>query len=148
MADNTLGLELNPEQPEQPANDTVVAQEPEPQSPKPREPKKPYVNPDRVNTGGPQRDKLSEEALAERMARAREQNEKIRQRRLDVEADKEAFRQTQEEEKAKQIQNRKVQEDINKAREQNARRKMDKLQTREWDSGKPKALGAISDDSD
>jgi hypothetical protein len=56
MADNTLGLELNPEQPEQPADDTEATQEPSsPQSPKLREPKKPYVNPDRVNTGGAQR---------------------------------------------------------------------------------------------
>lgn len=55
MADNTLGLDLNPEQPEQPADDTEPSQDPPSQSPKPREPKKPYVNPDRVNTGGPQR---------------------------------------------------------------------------------------------
>ena len=65
----------------------------------PKEKKKPYVNPDRVKTGGAQRvrvvhrvlpwrrlrsvqDKLSEEELAERMARIREQNEKIKQRRL------------------------------------------------------------------
>jgi hypothetical protein len=64
--------------------------------------KSPYVNPERVNTGGLPRvdyifsrsyiaptltffafqDKLTDEELAERMARMREQNEKIKQRRL------------------------------------------------------------------
>jgi hypothetical protein len=62
--------------------------------------KKAYVNPERVKTGGNQRvcwksnlfhidilltafkDKLSDEELVERMARMREQNEKIKQRRM------------------------------------------------------------------
>ncbi|KAG6845043.1 hypothetical protein H0H87_001380 [Tephrocybe sp. NHM501043] len=134
------------------------------------EKKKPYVNSERVKTGGAQRvgssrveyhqshlskDKLSEEALAERMARMKEQNEKIKQRRLvfndlyqkpirqlkrnmqDVQADEEAFRKTQESERAKLAQIRKVQEGVNRTREQNAKRKMDKIQSREWDSGKP-----------
>ncbi|KAK7043793.1 hypothetical protein VNI00_008405 [Paramarasmius palmivorus] len=101
-----------------------------------REKKKPYVNPDRFKTGGTQRDKLTEEELAERMERIRQQNEKIKQRRLDVQADEDAFRQTQEIEKVKQAQNRKVQDNVDKAREQNAKRKMDKIQSREWDSGK------------
>ncbi|KAF4615137.1 hypothetical protein D9613_002870 [Agrocybe pediades] len=104
-----------------------------------KEKSKPYVNPERVKTGGSQRDKLSEEALQERMARIREQNEKIKQRRLDVLADEDAFRKTQEIERAKQAQNRKVQSEIDRARDQNARRKMEKVQSREWDSGKPAA---------
>ncbi|KAG5643902.1 hypothetical protein DXG03_009473 [Asterophora parasitica] len=102
-----------------------------------REKKKPYVNAERVKTGGSQRDKLSEEALTERMARMREQNEKIKQRRLDVQADEEAFRKTQESERIKQAQIRKVQDSVDRTREQNAKRKMDKIQSREWDSGKP-----------
>ncbi|KAF8906026.1 hypothetical protein CPB84DRAFT_1770863 [Gymnopilus junonius] len=102
-----------------------------------KEREKPYVNPERVKTGGNQRDKLSEEALTERMARIREQNEKIKQRRLDVQADEEAFRKTQEAERAKQAQYRKIQSDIDRTRDQNAKRKMDKVQSREWDSGKP-----------
>ncbi|KAH9180394.1 hypothetical protein EDB89DRAFT_1918987 [Lactarius sanguifluus] len=57
--------------------------------------KSPYVNPERVKTGGLPRDKLTDEELAERMARMREQNEKIKQRRLDVAADEDAFKQTQ-----------------------------------------------------
>ncbi|KAH8108206.1 hypothetical protein BXZ70DRAFT_903543 [Cristinia sonorae] len=99
--------------------------------------KQPYINPDRVKTGGAQRDKLSEEELTERMARIREQNEKIKQRREDVLKDEEEFRKTQEAEKLKQARSKKVQESINRAREQNARRKLDKVQNREWDTGKP-----------
>ncbi|KAF9472599.1 hypothetical protein BDN70DRAFT_886823 [Pholiota conissans] len=102
-----------------------------------KEKTKPYVNPERVRTGGAQRDKLSDEALEERMVRIREQNEKIKQRRLDVQADEDAFRKTQEVERAKQAHNRKVQSEIDRARDQNAKRKMDKVQNREWDSGKP-----------
>ncbi|KAJ3929585.1 MAG: hypothetical protein NXY57DRAFT_1016138 [Lentinula lateritia] len=101
-----------------------------------RERKKPYVNPERVNTGGSQRDKLSEEELTERMERIRQQNEKIKQRRVDVQADEDAFRKTQQNERAKLARIRKVQEAVNNTREQNAKRKMDKIQSREWDSGK------------
>nr|VWO99067.1 Zn(2)-C6 fungal-type domain-containing protein [Ganoderma boninense] len=101
-----------------------------------KEKKKPYVNPDRVKTGGAQR-KPSEEELAERMARIREQNEKIKQRRLDVQADEDEYKKKQEADRAKLAKQKKVQESVDKAREQNARRKMDKIQGREWDSGKP-----------
>jgi len=103
----------------------------------PRERKKPYINPERVKTGGPQREKLSEEDLARRMARIREQNEKIKQRRADVEADEQEFKKTQEVERMKQARNKKVQDGVDRAREQNARRKLDKIQNREWDTGKP-----------
>ncbi|KAJ7074399.1 hypothetical protein C8F01DRAFT_1043575 [Mycena amicta] len=99
--------------------------------------KKPYVNPERVKTGGPQRDKITEEELSERMARMREQNEKIKQRRLDVQADEDAFKKTQESERARLAKIRKVQEGVDRTREQNAKRKLDKMQNREWDSGKP-----------
>ncbi|EPQ58527.1 hypothetical protein GLOTRDRAFT_114923 [Gloeophyllum trabeum ATCC 11539] len=101
-----------------------------------KEKKTPYVNPDRVKTGGAQRDKLSEDELAQRMVRIREQNEKIKQRRADVKADEDAFKKTQEAERARLARTKKVQEHVDRAREQNAQRKMDKLQTREWDSGK------------
>jgi hypothetical protein len=84
----------------------------------------------------------------------REQNEKIKQRRLvnrscvhsslflphtqfqDVAADEDAFKQTQVVERQRQAQMRKVQETVNRTREQSARRKMDKMQSREWDSDK------------
>jgi len=98
--------------------------------------KSPYVNPERVKTGGLPRDKLTDEELAERMVRMREQNEKIKQRRLDVAADEDAFKQTQAAERQRQAQMRKVQETVNRTREQNAQRKMDKIQSREWDSEK------------
>ncbi|TFK42835.1 hypothetical protein BDQ12DRAFT_732436 [Crucibulum laeve] len=162
MADassNTLGLDFNQLQIKEdtapaPSADTVPSNpthtdnvnnaentqeptRPDASAPIPRDKKKPYVNLERVNTGGSQRDKLSDEALTERMARMREQNEKIKQRRMNVEADEEAFRQTQESERAKHTHNRKVQESIDRAREQNAKRKMEKIQSREWDSGKP-----------
>ncbi|KAI0048249.1 hypothetical protein FA95DRAFT_1558269 [Auriscalpium vulgare] len=70
------------------------------------------------------------------MARMREQNEKIKQRRLDVLADEDAFAATQAAERAKQVHTRKVQEAVDRTREQNAKRKMDKIQSREWDSEK------------
>jgi len=54
-----------------------------------------------------------------------------------VQADEAAFKKTQESERAKLAHIRKVQENVDRTREQNAKRKMDKIQSREWDSGKP-----------
>lgn len=54
----------------------------------------------------------------------------------DVQADEDAFKKTQEIDRLRQAQQRKVQEAVDRTREQNARRKMDKVQNREWDSGK------------
>jgi hypothetical protein len=54
----------------------------------------------------------------------------------DVAADEDAFKQTQAAERHRHAQMRKVQETVNRTREQNARRKMDKIQSREWDSEK------------
>ncbi|KAL4262980.1 hypothetical protein AB1N83_000809 [Pleurotus pulmonarius] len=143
---NTLGLafdQLKIDETKVEAN--TAAEEPEQPVPpadagEPRtEKKKPYVNHERVKTGGAQRDKLTEDELTERMARIKAQNDKIKQRRLDVEADEDAFRKMQESERAKIALNKKVQETVNRTREQNAKRKMDKIQSREWDSGKPAA---------
>jgi hypothetical protein len=47
-----------------------------------------------------------------------------------------AFKQTQAEEREKEARTRKLQQGVDHAREQNARRKIDKIQAREWDSGK------------
>jgi hypothetical protein len=102
-APNSLGLNFDQLKIQDPPDAEPKSEEP-PQSPSQDaaaegEKKKPYVNPERVKTGGNQRvrclfcfcarpsnsepqDKLSEEALSERMARMREQNEKIKQRRL------------------------------------------------------------------
>ncbi|KAI0028351.1 hypothetical protein K488DRAFT_89821 [Vararia minispora EC-137] len=122
-----------------PSDDDAALPRSDAEKPKPKSTpaaKAPYVNPDRVKTGGPTRDKPTDAELSERMARIREQNERIKQRRLDVQADEDAFRQTQQAEHVKQEKMRKVQQDVDRAREQNARRKLDKIQNREWDSGK------------
>ncbi|KAJ7632315.1 hypothetical protein FB45DRAFT_912135 [Roridomyces roridus] len=132
---NSLGLDFKDDAGPETKPATSTSQEPA------EEKRKPYVNPERVKTGGNQRDKLSEEALSERMARMREQNEKIKQRRLDVQADEEAFKMTQESERVKLAQSRKIQEGVDRTREQNAKRKLDKQSTREWDSMK---VGQIS----
>ena len=58
-----------------------------------------------------------------------------------MKADEDAFRKTQEAERVRQAQTRKVQEGVDRTREQNARRKMDKMGSREWDSGKPTGDG-------
>jgi hypothetical protein len=133
-SNNALGLDFA-EKPDESDSQTPQEPSPDPNTVK-KEKEKPYVNPERVKTGGAQRDKLSDEALQERMTRIREQNVKIKQRRLDVKADEEAFRKTQEAERVKQVQNRKIQAEIDCARDRNAKRKMDKVQSREWDSGK------------
>ncbi|KAG1749159.1 uncharacterized protein EDB91DRAFT_1047352 [Suillus paluster] len=142
---NSLGLDFNnlsiKDTAEPPQSDADGSQAPENQSVDVesrdvKEKKKPYVNTERVNTGGAQREKISEEALAERMQRIKEQNEKIKQRRIDVQADEDAFKKTQEADRLRQVKQRKVQNGVDRTREQNARRKMDKMQNREWDSGK------------
>lgn len=99
MADsNSLGLDFEKETATEETTTDQAPNTPEHEA-KP-EKKKPYVNPERVKTGGPQRvgavlavvdvhstddctqEKPSEEELAERMQRIKEQNEKIKQRRL------------------------------------------------------------------
>jgi len=124
---NTLGLDF-----EQSKEKTNEDKKPDSKKKKVEQ----YVNPARAATGGRLPDKLTEEALSERMARIREQNEKIKQRRLDVQADEDAFKQAAAAESVKHAQLQSVQKDINLKREQNAKRKMDKIQSREWDSPK------------
>ncbi|KAL1730059.1 SDA1-domain-containing protein [Schizophyllum commune] len=78
------------------------------------------------------------------MARIREQNEKIKQRRADVQADEAAFKKTQEAEQQQRARIKKVQENVDRSREANAARKMAKVQNREWDADKrggPKGRG-------
>lgn len=102
MADsNSLGLDFEQEEtaPEETTTEqTEQEAKTDEQESKP-EKKKPYVNLERVKTGGPQRvgsilsrltrtrltigqEKPTDEELAERIQRIREQNEKIKQRRL------------------------------------------------------------------
>lgn len=54
-----------------------------------------------------------------------------------MKADEDAFKQLQEADRVKDTRTRKVQEGVDRAREQNARRKMDKAESREWDTDKP-----------
>ncbi|KAL1691390.1 SDA1-domain-containing protein [Schizophyllum commune] len=78
------------------------------------------------------------------MARIREQNEKIKQRRADVQADEAAFKKTQEAEQQQRARIKKVQANVDRSREANAARKMAKVQNREWDADKrggPKVRG-------
>ncbi|KAG1760078.1 hypothetical protein EDD22DRAFT_781682 [Suillus occidentalis] len=142
---NSLGLDFNnlslkeTAEPSQADADESQALEKQPadvESRDVKEKKKPYVNPERVKTGGAQRVCNVRTLLPERMQRIKEQNEKIKQRRIDVQADEDAFKKTQEADRVRQAHQRKVQEGVDRTREQNARRKLDKIQNREWDSGK------------
>ena len=53
-----------------------------------------------------------------------------------MQADEDAFKKSEEDERAMQARIRKVQEGVNNARQQSARRKMEKIEAREWDTGK------------
>lgn len=102
-ASNALGLDfsqLTVADKQEPVPEPNAVEENDTTTPTTKKEKgKPYVNPERVKTGGaqrvghflysyqilfdtPQQDKLSDEALQERMARIKEQNERIKQRRL------------------------------------------------------------------
>lgn len=102
-APNALGLEFSQSAPEvdEPAVFTPASPGSATAETSVRKEKTPYVNPDRFRTGGAQRvcyfpigfarflalicsgkEKLTEEALAEKMARIREQNAKIKERRM------------------------------------------------------------------
>lgn len=96
-----------------------------------------YVNADRVKTGGSERTKLSEEELAKRMEKMRLQNEKIKEKRLEVDADAERFEAEQAELKKRQDAQARIQNDVNKERQKIAEKKVALAQRREWDSGKP-----------
>lgn len=82
------------------------------------------------------RERMDEDALEERMAKIRAQNEKIRERREQIKADEDAFQALMTEERAKQARTRKLQAQIDQTREVNAKRKMDKIGNREWDVAK------------
>ncbi|EJD05976.1 uncharacterized protein FOMMEDRAFT_139277 [Fomitiporia mediterranea MF3/22] len=109
--------------------------------PTPTKRTEPYVNEERVKTGGPQREKPSDEELAARMERIRLNNEKIKERRAAVQADEQAFQASQAAERAKNAAQRKIQTGIDEKRAINAKRKMERVAVREWDSFK-KGVGA------
>ncbi|CAG8521647.1 19880_t:CDS:2 [Gigaspora margarita] len=118
----------------------------------------PYVNKDRVLSGGRVREKVDEEELEKRMQRIRLQNEKIMEKRKMVEEDEEKFRKAEEERKKKELEDQEVQrklreeeeeerrrrdfqkkqlqEQLDNEREENAKRKTQNRDAREWDKEK------------
>ncbi|CAG8474563.1 3444_t:CDS:2 [Acaulospora colombiana] len=85
----------------------------------------PYVNRDRVLSGGKSHQRMREEELAKRMDQIRIQNEKILEKRKLVEEDEKAFRKEEEELRKK-----------DNEREENAKRKTQNRGAREWDKAK------------
>ncbi|KIY48130.1 hypothetical protein FISHEDRAFT_43882 [Fistulina hepatica ATCC 64428] len=134
---NALGLEEQPEVPEPSQTEEPSAESPAENK---RKPKPAYLNPNRVNTV---REKLSEAELAERMARIKEQNDKIKQRRLDVQADEAKWAESEAARAAigkklaeSRARDAKIQAAVSHNRAQNAQRKLEHIQAREWDAGK------------
>ncbi|KAL5490441.1 hypothetical protein ACEPAI_5274 [Sanghuangporus weigelae] len=144
---NKNGKDTNPETPkgrtarrgkrEDNANDKNK-KEKEKESPVEGKAKKPapYVNEDRVMTGGSPREKLSPEELTARMERIRLNNEKIKERRAAVQADEQAFQESQAASRAREARQRKIQATIDEKRAAVAKRKMERAGVREWDSFK------------
>ncbi|KAG8897499.1 hypothetical protein FRB99_008117 [Tulasnella sp. 403] len=125
----------------------------------------PYVNPDRINTGGLKNEKLSAEALEKVMERMRIANEQLKARRELVDADEDTFKATiaketerqqadrsarnarvaaerkahkesNAAERARAEGSRKIQEQIDATRAEAAKRKLAKQSGREWDAEK------------
>ncbi|CAG7846235.1 Charged multivesicular body protein 2a AltName: Full=Chromatin-modifying protein 2a; Short=CHMP2a [Serendipita indica DSM 11827] len=96
-----------------------------------------YNNPDRVKTGGAERTKLSAEELEEKMRQMRLKNEKIKEKRAEVEADAEQWEKEQEADKARRENQAKIQAQIDSDRKKVAEKKIAQASRREWDSGKP-----------
>ncbi|KAG8803468.1 hypothetical protein FRC16_005138 [Serendipita sp. 398] len=96
-----------------------------------------YLNRERVKTGGSDRVKPTDEELAQKMERIRLQNEKIKEKKLEVDADAEQFAAEQAEIQQRQKAQAKIQADINEERRKIADKKIAQAQRREWDSGKP-----------
>ncbi|KAG9055030.1 hypothetical protein FS842_003368 [Serendipita sp. 407] len=71
------------------------------------------------------------------MERIRLQNEKIKEKKLEVDADAEQFAAEQAEIQQRQKAQAKIQADINEERRKIADKKIAQAQRREWDSGKP-----------
>lgn len=136
--DNTLGLEFA-EPSETPAARPDEPDEPDDSAPQPDKVQarpKPYVNPNRFETGGSKRTQMTEEELEELMKKRKEDNERIKQRMEEVEKDKNAFNERQREDQQQEQSRAEHQRKIDSARRQNARKKATDAQTREWDTGK------------
>ncbi|KZV91589.1 hypothetical protein EXIGLDRAFT_769737 [Exidia glandulosa HHB12029] len=153
--DNSLGLDVtgavdvpSPDPPPAdaqpasppPATPASATSKPQQQQQPQGEKKVPYVNKNRVQTGGAPREKLSPEELEAKMAEIRKRNQLIKEKRELVLADEAAFKQQLAEDeagrKARDDNTRKVQAKVNQERGQNAQRKLEKMGGREWDSAK------------
>jgi len=99
--------------------------------------KEAYVNPNRAETGGQQRTKLTADELAEKMEKIRLKNAQIKERREEIEADKQAFSDLIEKDDARVKKQVQVQQQVNLTRDENARRKMERQANRAWDAEKP-----------
>ncbi|KAN0062526.1 hypothetical protein ACQY0O_005058 [Thecaphora frezii] len=102
-----------------------------------------YLNPKRHLTGGPAREKLSQQELEAKMERARLQNEAILKRRELVERDKDNYsaltekeRKERKERARKVVEDKKIQLAIDEERNKNRERKLEKVDRRLWDSEK------------
>ncbi|KAJ3149740.1 hypothetical protein HDU89_003497 [Geranomyces variabilis] len=125
----------------------------------PQQPRvQPYVNPNRVATGGLDKKRLTEEELDEKMAAIRAKNEALKQKQEAARADEERFNQIESAERARRkledqerraaqaaqraaervrvLESRRVQEQLRREREENAARKAKSFSGREWDVGK------------
>lgn len=118
----------------------------------------PYVNEDRVLSGGARPQKKSDEEIDEIMERMKKQNEEIEEKRKIVEEDELNFQKDEEARKKKELENREsqrrkreeeeedrrrrehqaiqLQKEIDEAREINATNKSKSRDNREWDTGK------------
>src|ERR1700761_3369324 len=82
------------------------------------------------------------------MAKIKLQNEAIRQRQQQVDADKQAFSASIENDVQKAAQRAEIQSQGNRSREANARRKSERMENREGDAGKPAGdVGRITRDT-
>ncbi|CAD6890857.1 unnamed protein product [Tilletia controversa] len=102
-----------------------------------------YLNRERFKTGGPQRTPLTEDELTAKLERARQQNAAIIARREQVEADKNQYEQLtaqEREERAaharKKLAEKKAQIEQEEERAKIRARKLEKQDTRSWDSEK------------
>ncbi|KAJ3190652.1 hypothetical protein HK101_008512, partial [Irineochytrium annulatum] len=127
---------------------------------------RPYVNPNRIASGGLEKKKLSPEELDRKMAEMRIKNAELLRKKEASAADERAFLETQKEIKKKEEEDRRRRREeltmkkekeekakaafdaLTREREENAQRKLQAKAGREWDMGKegkqPAAGGAMS----
>ncbi|EPS36532.1 hypothetical protein H072_9926 [Dactylellina haptotyla CBS 200.50] len=107
-------------------------------------PRKEFPARNRITTGGPNRQKLSEEELASRMEAVRLKNQARTEKHLRAAEDEQKFNEAEQvrrveegkrraEERKRQVEDGKKKKELDAEREQNRQRKLKALQNREWD---------------